>query len=89
MIDNYRSGRYPRHERLSDEFFKTQGSLMEAFAAIGELQEQVAEGLRREQREAEKTIAHSRAGMQQLLKGTKRGISDLYETILQKMDRYL
>lgn len=89
VIDNYRSGRYPRHERLSDEFFKTQGSLMEAFAAIGELQEQVAEGLRREQREAEKTIAHSRAGMQQLLQGTKRGISDLYETILQKMDRYL
>ena len=56
VIDNYRSGKYPKRERFGDEFFKTQGGLMEAFASVGELSEEIAER---------------------------------YETILQKVDRYL
>ena len=31
IIDNYRSGKYPKRDRFGDEFFKTQGGLMEAF----------------------------------------------------------
>ena len=89
VIDNYRSGRYPRHERLGDEFFKTQGELMETFAGIGELQEELTAGLERERREAEQKRERSRAEMQQLLRGTKHEISELYRTLLQKMDQYL
>ena len=36
VIDNYRSGKYPKRERFGDEFFKSQGGLMEAFASVGE-----------------------------------------------------
>ena len=89
VIDNYRSGKYPRHERFGDEFFKTQGGLMELFAGVGELQEELAAGLERERRETEQGFARSRAEVQQLLRGTKQEISGLYETLLQKMDRYL
>ena len=89
VIDKYRSGKYPKHERFGDGFFKTQGELMEALAGIGELQDEIAAGLKREQREAERGLARSRAGMQQLLRGTRQELSELYASLLQKMDRYL
>lgn len=45
VIDNYRGGKYPKRERFGDEFFKTQGGLMGAFASVGELSEEIAAGL--------------------------------------------
>lgn len=60
VIDNYRSGKYPKRERFGDEFFKTQGGLMEAFASVGELSEEIAAGLRIERDEALQTIVRSR-----------------------------
>ena len=89
VIDNYRSGKYPRHERFGDGFFKTQGELMELLAGVGELQDEIAAGLERERREAEQGFARSCAEMQELLRGTKQEFSELYRTLLQKMDRYL
>lgn len=89
VIDNYRSGKYPRHERFGDEFFRTQGGLMEAFASVSELSEEIAAGLKEERREAEQQRERSRAELQELLRDTKQGLSELYETLLQKMDRYL
>ena len=37
MLDRYRSGKYPKHERFSDEFFNTQGDLMEAMSRVAEM----------------------------------------------------
>ena len=39
-------------ERFGDEFFKTQGGLMEAFASVSELSEEIAAELRIERDEA-------------------------------------
>ena len=89
VLERYRSGGYPRHERLGDAFFKTQGGLMETFAGVGELQEALSNGLREERNEAARRYEHSRAEVKELLRGTKQGLSELYETLLQKMDRYL
>ena len=47
VLDRYRSGKYPKHERLSDEFFYAQGDLMEAMSYVAEMHDKSAE-LRRE-----------------------------------------
>lgn len=89
VIDNYRSGKYPKRERFGDEFFKTQGGLMEAFASVGELSEEIAVGLRIERDEALQTIVRSRQELRGRFGETKQELAERYETILQKVDRYL
>ena len=89
VIDNYRSGKYPKRERFGDEFFKTQGGLMEAFASVGELSEEIAAGLRIERDEALQTIVRSRQELRGRFGETKQELTERYETILQKVDRYL
>lgn len=37
VLDRYRSRKYPKHERFSDEFFNTQGDLMEAMSRVAEM----------------------------------------------------
>jgi len=89
VIDNYRGGKYPKRERFGDEFFKTQGGLMEAFASVGELSEEIAAGLRIERDEALQTIVRSRQELRGRFGETKQELAERYETILQKVDRYL
>ena len=89
VIDNYRSGKYPKRERFGDEFFKTQGGLMEAFASVGELSEEIAAGLRIERDETLQTIVRSRQELRGRFGETKQELAERYETILQKVDRYL
>ena len=89
VIDNYRSGKYPKRERFGDEFFKTQGGLMEAFASVGELSEEIAAELRIERDEALQTIVRSRQELRERFGETKQELAERYETILQKVDRYL
>lgn len=89
IIDNYRSGKYPKRERFGDEFFKTQGGLMEAFASVGELSEEIAAELRIERDEALQTIVRSRQELRERFGETKQELAERYETILQKVDRYL
>ena len=50
VLDRYRSGKYPKHERFSDEFFNTQGDLMEAMSRVAEMRGETGL-LRRELRE--------------------------------------
>ena len=83
VINNYRSGKYPKRERFGDEFFKTQGGLMEAFASVGELSEEIA---------LDKNVKHivrSRQELRGRFGETKQELAERYETILQKVDRYL
>ena len=89
VIDNYRSGKYPKRERFGDEFFKTQGGLMEAFASVSELSEEIAAGLRIERDETLQTIVRSRQELRGRFGETKQELAERYETILQKVDRYL
>ena len=89
VIDNYRGGKYPKRERFGDEFFKTQGGLMKAFASVGELSEEIAAGLRIERDEALQTIVRSRQELHGRFGETKQELAERYETILQKVDRYL
>ena len=50
VLDRYRSGKYSKHERFSDEFFNTQGDLMEAMSRVAEMRGETGR-LRRELRE--------------------------------------
>lgn len=50
VLDRYKSGKYPKHERFSDEFFHAQGDLMEAMSRVAELRGETSR-LRRELRE--------------------------------------
>lgn len=43
VLDRYRSGKYPKHKRLSDEFFYAQGDLMEAMSYVAEMHDRSTE----------------------------------------------
>lgn len=61
VLDRYRSGKYPKHERFSDEFFNTQGDLMEAMSRVAEMRGETGR-LRRELREGFRRGARGAAG---------------------------
>ena len=47
VIENYRAGRYPAHDRLSDDFFRSMGTAMELRDRRREAQRQLLEEVRR------------------------------------------
>ncbi len=51
VIERYRSGGYPKHDRPLDEFLKTQGELMEALSRVSELCGETGRLLKRARRE--------------------------------------
>jgi len=51
VIDNFRSGKYPSHNRLLDGFFKYQGELMDALAQIDRFGLEMRDELRADQQE--------------------------------------
>ena len=56
---------------------------------MGELSEEIAAGLRIERDEALQTIVRSQQELRERFGETKQELAAHYETILQKMDRYL
>ncbi|MBQ6915693.1 MAG: glycosyltransferase, partial [Kiritimatiellae bacterium] len=85
VIDNYRSGKYPKHRKPLDEFLKSQGELMDALALIDE----AGDGLRDNLRDGrEELLARVREGGEKLRAGRDR-INEQIDLIWSKMDRYL
>jgi len=85
VIDNYRSGRYPKHRKPLDGFFASQGELMDAFAVIDELGDEMRDGL---VNGGEELRARLRSGGERLRAGKER-INQQIDAIWSKMDRYL
>jgi len=85
VIDNYRSGKYPKRRKPLDGFLASQGELMDAFASIdsfgGDLRDDLAAG-------RDELLARVRSGGEKLRAGKNR-ISEQIDRLWEKMDRYL
>ena len=75
VIDNYRRGVYPEHERLSDDFIRGMAKSMESWEHYRNRQQARVRELRREYRELREEMGHSR--------------QRLRESIAQHLDRFL
>ena len=75
VIDNYRRGLYPEHERLSDDFIRAMSASMELWDHHRDRQQARLQELRREYRELKEEMIHSRQRVK--------------ESIAQHLDRFL
>ena len=75
VIDNYRRGLYPEHERLSDDFIRAMSTSMELWDHHRDRQQARLRELRREYRELKEEMIHSRQRIK--------------ESIAQHLDRFL
>ena len=75
VIDNYRRGLYPEHERLSDDFIRAMSTSMELWDHHRDRQQARLQELRREYRELKEEMIHSRQRVK--------------ESIAQHLDRFL
>lgn len=78
VIDRYRSGKYSRNTQPLDNFFKTNGELMEALGRINTFYDDVGQKLRR-----------SSKRMEMRRQELRQGVLEVKEAIWQKLDRYL
>ena len=89
VIDNYRSGRYPKHKKPLDSFFKSQGELMDAFALIEARGDEVLDGL---ESGGEELFARFRAGQDELrsrIQEERGKAEERLDDWWRRMDRYL
>ena len=75
VIDNYRRGLYPEHERLSDDFIRAMSTSMELWDHHRDRQQARLQELRREYRGLKEEMIHSRQRIR--------------ESIAQHLDRFL
>ena len=75
VIDNYRRGLYPEHERLSDDFIRAMATSMELWDHHRDRQRARVRELRQEYRELKEEMIHSRQRIK--------------ESIAQHLDRFL
>ena len=85
VIDDYRSGKYPKHNKPLDGFLASQGELMDAFAMIDLVSDELRDGLTSG---GEELLARVRGGGEKLRAG-KEQIGRQLDLIWKKMDRYL
>ena len=100
VIDNYRSGKYPKHKKPLDGFFKSQGELMDTFSLIevvgdemrddftadrNELVEKLHEG----QEELRALLRDRRKKLRAYLRDEQEKAEENLEAFWHKMDRYL
>ncbi len=85
VIDNYRSGKYPRHRRTMDGFFKSQGELMDGIAALEAASDEVLEDFNAGW---EELLGWFRARQAKLRESQER-FNEQLEAIWRRMDRYL
>ncbi len=103
VIDNYRSGKYPKHTRPMDDFLTSQGELMDTFAYI----ETMGDELRSDfEADREELRARFQAGQEEIraylrgreerlrehrerLRAEQAKLNEQMDAIWEKMDRYL
>lgn len=84
VIDAYRSGEYPKHKKPLDGYLKSQGELMDTFAAI----EAASDGLAADGREWMGKVRKKEESILQRLRDGQAEMHEQIDLIWQKMDRY-
>ena len=80
VIDNFRSGRYPRHNKPVDDFLKTQGDLMETFARINSFGDDLRSDMEAEREEMREKLRQAQSEF-------KRGRDEYVERRWEDLDR--
>ena len=100
VIENYQAGRYPAHDHLSDEFFRSMASAMDLRARRREAQRQLMEEVRRSRdalrnelsdqsrRLSDQWEAQSKRLSDQMADQTRR-FNEQVEKLYQYLDRFL
>ena len=90
VIDNYRRGLYPAHNRLSDDFFHGMAELMDVLKRRREVQQQILANLRLTERAAQyrKLQQQLREGLQSGAEGLRRELADERQRLLAQLNEY-
>ena len=75
VLDNYRSGKYERRRKFTDEWFKMNGEFLEGIAKVQEFTERTPEEVKKY--------------AENVLSGISEKYGELKEGIVQRFDRYL
>ena len=96
VIDNYRSGKYPRHKKPLDGFLRSQGELMDGIAALEAARDEMVDDLNADWEELLSWFRAGQAEMrgriregQEKLRAGQELLNEQLEAIWHRMDRYL
>ncbi len=89
VIENYRSGLYPRHETATDDFLRGMASLMDFRNRRREAQRQLMEEARRSRDEIVQGALRSRDELMEEIADQRRRLKEQMEKLSQYLDRFL
>ncbi len=96
VIDNYRSGRYPKHNKPMDGFFKSQGEMMDVFAVMEEARDGLLDDMSADWDDLRAMLHSGQDGVrrffreqQEKLRKSQSNLTEQLDAIWQKLDRYL
>ena len=100
VIDNYKRGLYPKHEKLSDEMFKTMANYLDSANRAKETQRRRAEELRRSYDELKSGLTEererlmfemriNRMAMKDDFDDTRARLREKLEDMSERIDRFL
>ena len=100
VIDNYKRGLYPKHEKLSDEMFKTMANYLDSTNRAKETQRRRAEELRRSYDELKSGLTEererlmfemriNRVAMKDDFDDTRARLREKLEDMSERIDRFL
>lgn len=96
VIDNYRSGRYPKHKKPLDGYLKSQGELMDTLAMIETASDEMWEDILADRDELTSRLHESQEEMRERFREHQRKVREGQEKVTgrieelwKRMDRYL
>lgn len=91
VLDNYRSGRYPKHTKPMDGFLKAQGELMDTFALLDMAREELRDDIESDWDELMAKFRESRDGLRgffrQQREKLREGTDEVRERIREEQDK--
>lgn len=89
VIENYRAGHYPAHDRPSDEFFRGMAAAAELRARRREAQHQLIEEVRRSREQFKEEVADQSRRLNEQFEAQSRRLNEQLEKLYQYTDRFL
>jgi len=89
VIDNYRRGYYPEHDKLTDKYFRRISTLMDLRARQRETGEAIRSELRAELRGNYEEMYNNYQELWADLRGERRKLEQRLEDVYRRMDRFL
>ena len=80
VIENYRAGRYPAHDGLSDDFFRSMGAAMDLRARRREAQRQLLEDVRRSRETLRSELSDQSRRLTENWEAQTRRVTENWET---------